>query len=133
LDPEDVSKEINSQDEDHCVFRNLTGFHWICCYAIFLDLRIIQALDSMGGCRGTNLKRLHCWSHETMRIEGKRLDLNEWHLYDTCQDTPMQTYHNCGLYTVLFGLCVAKRYFLKIITIGSALLLPDVYFYSRSF
>jgi hypothetical protein len=50
-----------------------------------------------------------------MRIAGKKLDPAECCLYGTCPDTPRQTYSDCGLYTVLFGLCVAKRYFLKII------------------
>jgi Ulp1 family protease len=40
-------------------FRNLMLFHWI-CYAIFLDLRIIQAFDSYGGNHPSDLKALYC-------------------------------------------------------------------------
>jgi hypothetical protein len=70
----------------------------------------------MGACHGHDLKCLYCWLHETMRIAGKKLNPNEWILHGTCRGTPMQTYYDCGLHTVLFGLCVAKRYFLKILT-----------------
>jgi hypothetical protein len=95
-------------------FRNLTLSHWV-CYATFLDLRIIQAFDSYGGNHPSDLKALYCWFHETMRIAGKKLDPAGWCLYGTRPGTPQQTYSDCGLYTVLYGLCVAKRYFLKII------------------
>jgi hypothetical protein len=96
------------------IVRSQTLTHWI-CYAIFLDLRIIQAFDLYGRNHPSNLKAFYCWFHETMRIAGKKLDPAECCLYGTCPDTPRQTYSDCGLYTVLFGLCVAKRYFLKII------------------
>jgi hypothetical protein len=62
-----------------------------------------------------DLKALYCWFHKTMRVAGKKLDPAEWCLYGTRPDTPHQTYSDCGFYTVLFGWCVAKRYFLKII------------------
>jgi hypothetical protein len=58
-------------------FRNQTLAHWI-CYAIFLDLKIIQAFDSSGGNHGTGLKYLYRWLHETMRIAGTDLDPDEW-------------------------------------------------------
>jgi Ulp1 family protease len=95
-------------------FRNQTLSHWI-YYAIFLDLRIIQAFDSMGGNHPSDLKALYCWFHETMMIARKKLNPAEWCLYGTRPGTPKQLYADCGLYTVLFRLCVAKRYFLRII------------------
>ncbi len=70
----------------------------------------------MGGVYLKDLKSLYRWLHETMRLAGKTLDPNEWILYGTRRCTPRQTYYDCGLYAALFGLCVAKRYFLKIVT-----------------
>ena len=37
---------------------NETDFHWF-CMAIFMDLRIIQAFDSLGGGREEELKDLY--------------------------------------------------------------------------
>ena len=65
---------------------------------------------------GRDLKALYRWLHKTMRIAGKKLNPNEWILYGTRRGTPVQTYYDCGLYTVLIGLCVAKRYYVKILT-----------------
>jgi hypothetical protein len=95
-------------------FRNLTLTHRI-CYAIFLDLRIIQAFDLMGGSHPSDLKALYCWFQEMTRIAGKKLGPAKWCLYGTCPGTPQQIHSDCGLYTVLFRLCVAKRYFLRIV------------------
>jgi hypothetical protein len=85
-------------------------------FAILMDLKIIQASDSLGSNRVSDLKNLYRWLHETMRIEGKQLNPKEWCLYGTRRETPMQRWYNCGLYTFLFGLCFAKRYSLEIIT-----------------
>ena len=96
-------------------FLNQTRYHWI-CFAIFMDLRIIQSFDSMGGAYEKELQGLYRWLHETMLIQGKHLNASEWRLYPTRSGTPTQTYADCGLYTVLFAMCVAKRYSLQIIT-----------------
>jgi hypothetical protein len=63
-------------------FRNLTLSYWI-CFAIFLDLRIIQAFDLYGGNHPSDLKALDCWFHKMMRIAGKKLNPAEWCLYGT--------------------------------------------------
>jgi hypothetical protein len=78
-------------------FRNRTAVHWI-CHAIFLDMIIIQAFDSMSGNHPSNLKALYRWLHKTMKIAGKKLDPNEWCLYGTRPGTPRQLYADCGLY-----------------------------------
>jgi hypothetical protein len=69
----------------------------------------------MGGNHPSDLKALYRCFHEKMRIAGKKIDPAKWCLYGTHPGTPQQVYADCGLYTVLFGLCVAKRYFLRII------------------
>jgi hypothetical protein len=90
-------------------FLNLTRTHWI-CFAIFVDLRIIQTFDSTRQGRERELKDLYRWLHATMSLEGKELNAKEWRLYPTRrEDTPLQTYSDCGLYTVLFGICVAMH------------------------
>ena len=91
--------------------------HWI-CFAIFLDLKIIQAFDSMGCRGGDHLKNLYRWLHQTMEIAGKLMNPKEWRLYTTRRDTPRQSDHDCGLYAVLFGMCVAMRLPLSLITRG---------------
>lgn len=96
-------------------FWDLTAIHLI-SYAIFVGLRIIQAFDSIGGSCDNDLRNLYWWLHKTMRLQGKQLNPDEWPLYPTHPDTPRHTYYDCGLYTVLFCLCVAKRSSLKIVT-----------------
>ena len=67
--------------------------------------------------RERELQDLYRWLHATMSLEGKELNAKEWRLYPTRrEDTPMQTYSDCGLYTVLFGICVAQRCSLQTIT-----------------
>ncbi len=51
-----------------------------------------------------------------MLIEGLTLDPSEWRLYTTRRDTPRQTDHDCGLYGVMFGMCVSVRLPLFLIT-----------------
>jgi uncharacterized membrane protein YgcG len=51
----------------------------------------------------------------TMRIAGKKLDLAEWCLYGTHSDTSLQTYSDCGLYTVFLDCALPSDIFLKII------------------
>ena len=97
-------------------FLNLTATHWI-CFAIFMDLRIIQTFDSTMQARVRELRDLYRWLHTTMSLEGKELNAKEWRLYPTRrEDTPMQTNSDCGLYTVLFGICVTQRCSLQTIT-----------------
>ena len=43
------------------------------CFAIFMDLKIIQAFDSGGSGGGQTLQDLYRWLHSTMEIEGKTL------------------------------------------------------------
>ena len=61
----------------------------------------------MGGGGGKHLKNLYRWLHTTMLIEGLTLDPSEWRLYTNRRDTPRQTDHDCGLYDVMFGMCVS--------------------------
>ncbi len=82
--------------------------HWI-CFAIFMDLKIIQAFDSTGCACAEHLKNLYRWLHKTMEIEGKPMNPAEWCLYGTRADSPRQREHDCGIYAVLFGLCVSMR------------------------
>jgi hypothetical protein len=46
--------------------------HWK-CFAIFMDLKSIQAFDSNGSGGGQTLQDLYRWLHSTMEIEGKTL------------------------------------------------------------
>jgi hypothetical protein len=89
--------------------------HWI-CFAIFMDLKIIQALDSNGTGGGGHLQNLCRWLHSMREIEGKPLNPAEWHLYCCYHDTPCQIGHDCGLYAVMFAMCVSKRLPLPLIT-----------------
>jgi sentrin-specific protease 1 len=88
--------------------QNHGQMHWSCC-AIFTDLKIIQAFDSFGG--GTEyLPCLYRWLNDSMAAEGKTLIEKEWCLYGTQNDTTRQRDgYNCGLFAVMFGVCVAKR------------------------
>ena len=82
-----------------------------------MDLKIIQAFDSLRGSNEQYLKDLYQWLHETMRLAGKTLDPTEWCLSVTRVDSPWQgNGWDCGLFTILMGLCVAKRLPYNILT-----------------
>jgi Ulp1 family protease len=81
---------------------NEGGMHWK-RFAIFMDLKVIQVFDS----GGQTLQDLYRWLHSTMEIEGKTLKPAEWR----CQRD-----HDCGLYAIMFALCVSKRLPLSLIT-----------------
>jgi hypothetical protein len=51
-----------------------------------------------------------------MEIEGKTLKSAEWRLYCCRRDTPRQRDHDCGLYAIMFAMCVSKRLPLSLIT-----------------
>jgi hypothetical protein len=51
-----------------------------------------------------------------MEIEGKTLKAAEWRLYCCRHDTPRQRDHDCGLYAIMFTMCVSKRLPLSLIT-----------------
>jgi hypothetical protein len=89
--------------------------HWN-CFVIFMDLKIIQAFDSMGHGGAEHIKNLYRWLHATMTIAGKSMNPAEWRLYSTRSDTPRQSDQDCGLYAVMFGMCAAKRLPLSVIT-----------------
>ncbi len=59
---------------------NLGRAHWK-CFAIFMDLKIIQVFDSGGSGGGQTLQDLYRWLHSTMEIQGKTLKPAEWRLY----------------------------------------------------
>jgi Ulp1 family protease len=88
--------------------------HWK-CFAIFMDLQIIQVFDSGGSGGGKTLQDLYRWLHSTMEIEGKTLKPAEWRLYCCHCNTPRQRDHDCGLYAIMFAMCVSKRLPLSLI------------------
>jgi Ulp1 family protease len=51
-----------------------------------------------------------------MEIKGKPMNRAEGRLYTTRQDTPPQSDQDCGLYAVMFGMCVAMRLPLSLVT-----------------
>jgi hypothetical protein len=51
-----------------------------------------------------------------MEIEGKTLKPAEWRLYCCRRDTPRQRDHDCGLYAIMFAMCLSKRLPLSLIT-----------------
>jgi hypothetical protein len=53
-----------------------------------------------------------------MEIAGKPMNPKEWRLYTTRRDTPRQREDDCGLYAVLFGMCVAMRLPLTLLSRG---------------
>jgi hypothetical protein len=94
---------------------NQGRMHWK-CFAIFMDLKIIQVFDSGGSGGGQTLQDLYRWLHSTMEIEGKTLKPTEWRLYCCRHDTPRQRDHDCGVYAIMFAMCVSKRLPLSLIT-----------------
>jgi Ulp1 family protease len=89
--------------------------HWK-CFAIFMDLNIIRVFDSGGSGGGQTLQDLYRWLHSTMEIECKTLKPAEWRLYCCRCNTPHQRDHDCGLYAIMFAMCVSKRLPLLLIT-----------------
>jgi hypothetical protein len=81
-----------------------------------MDLSIIQAFNSSGSGGGQTLQDLYRWLHSTMEIEGKTLKPAEWCLYCCRRDTPRQRDYDCGLYAIMFAMCVSKRLPLSLIT-----------------
>ena len=51
-----------------------------------------------------------------MEIEGKPTNPGEWCLYTTRDDTPCQSDHDCGLYAVMYGMCVSMHLLLLLIS-----------------
>jgi Ulp1 family protease len=59
------------------------------------------------------------WLHDSMESEGKELKSKDWCLYTTrslARGQPRQTNgFDCGLFTILFSLCIAKDLPLSIV------------------
>jgi Ulp1 family protease len=97
-------------------FMNEGNIHWK-CFGIFVDLKIIQAFDSMGDGCAEYLQGLYQWLEETMQLAGQSLDPIEWCLYTTRDDSPRQNNsYDCGLFTILIRVCIVKRLSYKLIT-----------------
>jgi len=89
--------------------------HWI-TFAIFMDLKVIQAFDSCGNSGTEILQSLYHWLHDTMESEGKHLNVKEWRLYGTRLDCPQQNDgFNCGLFATMIGVCLANHLPLSIV------------------
>ena len=90
-------------------FKNHMNAHWI-LYVIFLEKKTIQEFDSLGGGKTVLLKGLYEW----LRLEMVKVDINlnetDWHLYPSrTNNTPQQpNTWDCGIYMLLFGVCIAQ-------------------------
>ena len=90
------------------MFQNQTQNHWV-CYGVFLEKKIIQQFDSMGGGDVMALMNIYHWLHDSMQSEGQELISTDWCLYKTRDDNPLQgNGWDCGLFAVMLSLCIAN-------------------------
>ncbi len=90
------------------MFQNPDHNHWV-CYGVFLEKKIIQQFDSMGGGDVMALMNIYHWLHDSMQSEGQELISTDWCLYKTRNDNPRQMNGwDCGLFAIMLSLCIAN-------------------------
>ncbi len=90
------------------MFQNQGRLHWV-CYGVFLEKKIIQEFDSLGGGDVRALMNIYHWLHDSMQSEGQELISTDWCLYKSRDDNPLQgNGFDCGLFAVMLSLCIAN-------------------------
>ena len=99
-------------------FQNHSNIHWK-CYCIFMKEKTIECFDSTGGNVADEkiLEGLYHWLEVEMEGLGRPIEAKNWHLYLSTPATPRQgNSWDCGIYMLLFGLCIAQGQSLALVT-----------------